>query len=308
VLSEAHVDGQERVVTAFMQIDGRPSQFKDRACGKDGGCLIGTMPDADGTNVPIYTTSDDRDSWGKNTAPIGGTFVVRVSGDASMDLLGFPHSMDSGELVWPAFASTLKNVPQDVLVDGWLTGKEFPCPPGPLENGDSPFFYCNDGWITETPVSTDPNVIVDDGTFLALGGIPVQPSAYDTFAPDPVGGHRNAITTPRHGTYFIRHVTTTYSGCNPCDAWNVLGRMTEDGLPVAGLSPVPTVPPLAEPAVLSADELRAEIADHRTGNATTSDVVADVSIDVAASRARPERVPGSHRGVHRHRDAPGLRS
>jgi hypothetical protein len=285
LLSEARADGQERVVMAFMEIDRRSSQFQDRAdCGKAGGCLVGTMPDADGKNVPIYAASDERDSWGNNTAPVGGTFVVRVSSQ-SMDLLGFAQPTASGELVWPARASGLKNVPQDVLVDGWLTGTAFPCPTGPLDNGDSPFFYCDDGWITETPVSSDPNAQVDDGTFLALDGIPVQPSAYDAFAPDPVGG---AITQPRHGTYLIRHVTTTYGGCNPCDAWRVLARMTEDGLPFAGISPVPTAPPLAESTILTADELRTAIADHRTGGAATSDVVADVSIDVT-QRPQPEQ-------------------
>ena len=288
VISEARADGQERTVLADMQIDGKPSSFADRAdCGPKGGCLVGTMPDLGGVVVPIYATSVLRDGWGGGTAGHGGEFVVVVRGDSTLDLLGSPRWTDSGSPLWIALASSLPKQPGDVLVDGWLTGTEFPCPPGPLENGDSPFFYCNDSWITVSPVSSDPNAIVDDGTFLALGGIPVQPSAYSTFAPDPVGGHRNAITTPRQGTYLITHATTTLGGCNPCDAWRVLGRMTEGGLPVAGFSPPPTVPPIPDAAILSIEQLRTAIADHRTGGAPTQDVVADISIDTTL---RPEPI------------------
>lgn len=284
LLSDVRADGQERTVLADMQIDRKPSQFHDRPdCGGDGGCLIGTMPDADARLVPIFTTKSQRDSWGNNTAPVGGQFAIRLNGDATIDLLGFPWPAATGN-VWRAHASLLRGVPQDVLVDGWLTGTAFPCPLAPENDQDTPFWSCANSWITQAPIPA--GAPEDDRTFTSADGLPVQPSAYTTFAPDPVG---NAIAPSRHGIYLLQHVTSTASWCGPCDAWKVLGRMTEGGLPVAGYSPRPTEPPLAQPSILSADGLRAAIASHKVAGAFTTDVVADLSIDVSQPPEPVER-------------------
>lgn len=120
-----------------------------------------------------------------------------------------------------------------IAVDGWLQvlGWGVPCPaPRGGRTGDSPFVRCPAGWITAQPFvpgNTD-NPAMEPPGF----GVPVQASAYATFAPDPVRAPGRASPplpgaagTPQRGIYLLRHVANPIAGGVPAVGWLVIARL-----------------------------------------------------------------------------------
>ena len=229
-------------------------------------CPIGAF---DGSDERLYPVAGATPS----SVPDGGlsgTFAVRVR-ESGLDLLG-PAQLNGSEVLWSPNESAV--VGQEagapgtlIVVHGWLGWSgAVPCVPPtlPTPPPDTPFDTCPAGWIgsaPSTPVS---------GVFNAPSdAIRINWTAINQF-----GDGSDTV----EGTFILRLVEDPRPNADPKRGWQVAARLDAD--PVS-----PVTSPSAEltdPVILSPDQLRSAVAGHLGARLQPLDVIADVSIDMAA--------------------------
>ena len=299
LMTQVNAGNEQPTVVADASIAVATGTFLDRPdCGPSGGCLIGTYADSNGVVTPVYADSSFRDALvaGRNGAPVspdaslGGTFALHLAA-GNIDLLGDVSLTDAGGLLWPASADGVKGAESSpvgnvVAVDGWLTLTSFPCAPlpDPTPPPDSPFDPCGNSWVSDHPLGAI--------TSTPISAIRVQRSAYDTFAPEHPAADLSQVS--QRATYLIKLVHDPRSTCGPlaCLGWQMVGRLTTEGLPDANAPSPPAEPPaspIAPPSALTLDELKAAIDLARAGGVGSRDVIADVAIDTSQKPAPTSR-------------------
>jgi hypothetical protein len=227
---------QGRVVIANARVAPVPMPTSTEPCNPPDPCEVGQI----GVSPGVVVFSGWRDAPQSTGTLYDGRWLVQLGlpvGDGSkafairsgyIEYLG-PLVGEGGEFVWSVGAIHAVNHddPTDDLnaVHGWLTQTpEVPCPT-PASFSGSTDYWCGGSFITAEPVdwqSTTNNI--------NPGGLHVQFTAYDDFAPNPQPGESSGGppvgTVPREGTYLVRS-----AGCPAnvmfavCPVWRLVGRL-----------------------------------------------------------------------------------
>lgn len=169
-------------------------------------------------------------------ADVAAQFPEGVTGSLALSLVGWDVELlgtltQTGAYTVPVspegFADQETMEPGTlVAVDGWLQllGWGVPCPPPAAGlTDDSPFVRCPGGWITPddaTPPESDSSISLQPPGF----GIPVQPTAYEDFAPDaqPPTAH---VAPPRRAVYLLKRVANPAPDVGSPFGWLVIARL-----------------------------------------------------------------------------------
>ncbi len=285
------------------------------ACRAPALCPVGTITDANGTPVNVVAGADVLTAIGiASVNPIEDYVALRAVDNNTVELLGLLDPDGPNGLVWPASANSINKAVSGgdgagavFVVEGWLAGTAFGCPPLPSLDPDNSFAICADSWVTASPVAGTGGGI-DDSTFTSADGIPVQPSAFTAFAPDQgsmlAGGAVRELQAV--ASYLVRAVQNPQTPCSAtCNGWRVVARLTDGTAaepspsPAAPQTPVPT--PSSQPTtspspspltgVLSRDATKMAIdATYTTASAAgPRDIIGDVSIDMTQRPAPVSR-------------------
>jgi hypothetical protein len=203
------------------------------------GCGFGVLAGTHGTPTSKLVFAADAVAalFPQDTSPVSGALAFTVAG-GGLRLEGAVASAEDGAYLTPITEDGIagaEDLPIGALiaVDGWLEvlGWGVPCPmaPGVLgrEGMDSPFVRCPGGWITriDAPPADAPGTVTMHPDAPA---IPVQASAYETFAPDAQPLETRQVT-PIHATYLLRRVPNPEPGATPAAGWLVVGRLDPIG-------------------------------------------------------------------------------
>lgn len=157
-----------------------------------------------------------------------GMFAFRILADAA-EYLGPVVETADGEIVWnvgEVNSGEHDDLTDDLYaVEGWLVmTPPVPCP-APRDYGldTSTAYWCGGSFVTQARVETYSS---EHGVLLDPGGLHVQGSAYDDFAPTPATDPQRG-GEPRFGTYLVRS-----AGCHPvtageCPVWTLVSRLDD---------------------------------------------------------------------------------
>jgi hypothetical protein len=169
--------------------------------------------------------------WAGPDAPVDGTLVLSVTQDyRKVIFLGVAREGGSGN-VWSVAAAAAINVEslgqeEVVLIDGWLTGIDYPlfCPLSahPRLDGLPSNDWCSNGaWLMSDAMQLNPS-----NFSIPPDSIRVQSGAFDEFAPEP-GLRDGREVVPQHGIFAI--AKRLFGGGRgeepPFWAWAIVGRI-----------------------------------------------------------------------------------
>ncbi len=211
---------------------------------------VGWRPAPEGTGTRVEDENGVRWLTRVGVPTNSSLFAFRILTDA-VEYLGPVVETADGETGWNVSdvkAGEHPDLAGDLYaVDGWLVQTPpVPCPPPNNSGPDTTMAYwCGGSFITSARVET---YSPEHGVLLDPGGLHVQGSAYEEFAPTPVTDAQRG-GEPRLGTYLVRS-----AGCHPvtagdCPVWSMVGRL-DDFTPPGQPSPPPAnatpAPPIAD--------------------------------------------------------------
>jgi hypothetical protein len=179
--------------------------------------------------------------WDPDAAALFGVHAIRVTAEDQagigpvLEYLGpiEPAGPELGPTAWSVEALLATGVlsgPELYPIAGWLVRDAVHTCPSPV-----PSRGCPDAWIT--PERYQP-IQPGGGSVAPVGAIPVQPDAYERFAPDPDADPPGV--QPRFGTYLVQRVQLSCgpnTDCFPPEGWMIRER----------LAPLPAEPSPVEP-------------------------------------------------------------
>ena len=179
----------------------------------------------------IDNAGDLGTSWTHFSVPVRGTLLLFVDQTGGVEYLG-RAAPNGDQLAWSAGAvkTQLDVNSQDlsdvVLVNGWLTGVDFPAPcqsfpaqfPGLPDRNE-----CGrDSWIADEPA------VLTAQSEQPPSAIEVQPDAFADYAPDPTA-RTGASLLPQRAIYAVarRLYGQFCAPTSPCWDWFVVGRLSQ---------------------------------------------------------------------------------
>ena len=235
-------------------------------------------------------------SWANLSLPIRGTLVLSVDRAGGVKYLG--RVVPNGDqLTWSVgqvkteLDVTAQDLGDVVLVNGWLTGVDFPAPcqtfppqfPGLPDRSE-----CGvDSWIADEPA------VLTAQSEQPLSAIEVQPDAFAYYAPDPTARSGDSLR-PQRAVYAVaRRLYGQFCVTeSPCWDWSVVGRLSQAGPNVA--------PPSVDAEQTPAVEATASAVPLQSGNELSCGndmTVLDMTGLVASCSSNVALVPSQPAGL-----------